>query len=380
MNANKLFTELSMKKIWDKLTRHDEAFKTKLLVLSSGNWVAQDDGTFTNTVSYAGFKETDNVCVDLHDDGTLTDTQITEYEQYIDRFKVIDGGIIAYANTLPTTTLMIVVRGEYEYLVDGTDSVKAMITDAYSDEKEYETGDLCIKDNTLIKFTADKGIGAWDDTVAETTTINKEFSLLNSNMGGLSGLLTSDNSSLVNAINEVFQNAGESKINIVTALTGIGMSLSFANPDDPQIDEILIGIQSYKALKTSTSYQIYPNDSNGIVGSWSGVSEQGSFTHSQFFDATPFRSLTISFFFGMDRRSDSWSTRYIYIKNSSGTTVASTSITKYNGQNGNYSISINLSNIKEDVRISSSFDTNHWGYEDGYLKSQGTMTSAYLST
>ena len=78
MNANKLFSEFSFKKIWDKLIQHDKAMNSTLLVLSSGKWEEQEDGTFKNTVSYSSFKETDKLTVDVYDDGNLSETALTE--------------------------------------------------------------------------------------------------------------------------------------------------------------------------------------------------------------------------------------------------------------------------------------------------------------
>ena len=114
MNANKLFSEFSLKKIWDKLIQHDKAMNSTLLVLSSGNWEEQEVGTFKNTVSYSSFKETDKLTVDLYDDGNLSETALVEYEQYIDEFDIIDGALVATANTKPTQTMTIVVKGDFE--------------------------------------------------------------------------------------------------------------------------------------------------------------------------------------------------------------------------------------------------------------------------
>lgn len=115
MNANKLFSEFSLKKIWDKLLQHDKAMSSTLIILSSGNWVGQEDGTFKNTVAYTTFKDTDKLTVDLYDDGNLSDTQLTEYEQYIDSFEIINGALVATANTKPTKTMTVVVKGDFEY-------------------------------------------------------------------------------------------------------------------------------------------------------------------------------------------------------------------------------------------------------------------------
>lgn len=114
MNANKLFSEFSIKKIWDKLLQHDKAMNSTLLVINSGNWTEQADGTFVNIVSYSTFKDTDKLTVDLYDDGNLTETQLTEYEQYIDIFETIDGALVATANAKPTHTMTVVVKGDFE--------------------------------------------------------------------------------------------------------------------------------------------------------------------------------------------------------------------------------------------------------------------------
>lgn len=114
MNANKLFSEFSLKKIWDKLLQHDKAMSSTLLILNSGNWVEQEDDTFKNTVSYSTFKDTDKLTVDLYDDGNLSETQLTEYEQYIDSFEIVNGALVAIANTKPTQTFTVVIKGEFE--------------------------------------------------------------------------------------------------------------------------------------------------------------------------------------------------------------------------------------------------------------------------
>ena len=114
MNANKLFTEFSLKKIWDKLSQHDKAMNSTILIIPSGNWTEQEDGTFKNTVSYSTFKDTDKLTVDLYDDGSLTEAQLNEYEQYIDSFEIINGALVAIANTKPTQTFTVVIKGDFE--------------------------------------------------------------------------------------------------------------------------------------------------------------------------------------------------------------------------------------------------------------------------
>lgn len=114
MNTNKLFSDFSLKKIWDKLLQHDKAMNSTLLILTSGNWIEQEDGTFINTVPYSTFKDTDKLTVDLYDDGTITETALSEYEVYIDEFDIVNGALIATANTKPTQTMTIIVKGDFE--------------------------------------------------------------------------------------------------------------------------------------------------------------------------------------------------------------------------------------------------------------------------
>lgn len=132
MNANKLFSEFSIKKIWDKLLQHDKAMSSTLLILSSGNWTEQEDGTFKNTVEYSTFKNTDKLTVDLYDDGTLTDTILTEYESYIDSFEIINGGLVAIANTKPSQTMTLVVKGEFEVNEIGVDELAVKVNELNS--------------------------------------------------------------------------------------------------------------------------------------------------------------------------------------------------------------------------------------------------------
>lgn len=138
MNANKLFSEFSLKKIWDKLLQHDKAMSSTLLILSSENWVEQEDGTFKNIVSYATFKENDKLNVDLYDDGTLTETQLNEYEQYIDGFEIINGALVATANIKPTQTMTVVVKGDFE--------VDAVVGDVSKIVEELNTITKAMKD------------------------------------------------------------------------------------------------------------------------------------------------------------------------------------------------------------------------------------------
>lgn len=183
MNANKLFSEFSLKKIWDKLIQHDKAMNSTLLVLSSGNWEEQEDGTFKNTVSYSSFKETDKLTVDLYDDGNLSETALVEYEQYINEFDIIDGALVATANTKPTQTMTIVVKGDFEVdavvgditqLIEDVSKLNSKIFDA----SNYTLSELfsMTKDNFNVPCVC---FCNWDSPIASMMNSQNAFLLIN---------------------------------------------------------------------------------------------------------------------------------------------------------------------------------------------------------
>lgn len=53
---------------------------------------------------------------------------------------------------------------------------QGMLGDAFSEEMTYNTGEYCIYQNALYKFTSDKEPGAWDETKVEATTVDAEMS------------------------------------------------------------------------------------------------------------------------------------------------------------------------------------------------------------
>lgn len=159
MNANKTPSKFSIKKIWDKLLQHDKAMNSTILVLSSGNWVEQEDGTFKNTVSYKGFTENDKLTVDLYDDGSLSETQLDEYEQYIDGFEIIDGALVATANTKPTQSLTVVIKGDFMTNEASVDNVTDLINEINKTNEELEKtnealGGYCFYNNPEVIFIA----------------------------------------------------------------------------------------------------------------------------------------------------------------------------------------------------------------------------------
>lgn len=54
--------------------------------------------------------------------------------------------------------------------------------DEFSVTKAYSTGNYCIYNNILYKFTSDKAAGAWDSSKVTSTTVAGELSSLNTNI------------------------------------------------------------------------------------------------------------------------------------------------------------------------------------------------------
>lgn len=127
MSVNKLFSEFSIKKIWDMLLKHDKAMNSTILVVPSNKWVEQTDGTYKNTVSYASFKESDKLTVDLYDDGNLSDTQLSEYENYLQEVNIINGALEVITNTKPTQTMTLIVKGDFESTIHDMSDVASEI-------------------------------------------------------------------------------------------------------------------------------------------------------------------------------------------------------------------------------------------------------------
>ena len=50
-------------------------------------------------------------------------------------------------------------------------TVPSFISDAFSVERNYSKGDICIYDNKVYEFTSAKSAGAWDSTKVTQTTI-----------------------------------------------------------------------------------------------------------------------------------------------------------------------------------------------------------------
>ena len=59
-------------------------------------------------------------------------------------------------------------------------NAQAMISDEFDSGTSYTTGDYCIYENVLYKFTSDKSAGAWDSGKVAATNIDTELSSLNS--------------------------------------------------------------------------------------------------------------------------------------------------------------------------------------------------------
>lgn len=93
-------------------------------------------------------------------DGTVSFVDVTEYEQV--------GSVFGQAQI---NAICAAVNGL-------TDSV----SDAFSEEKNYEVGDYAIYENILYRFTAEKTAGAWNPAAAEAVTVAGELDKLNGNL------------------------------------------------------------------------------------------------------------------------------------------------------------------------------------------------------
>lgn len=61
--------------------------------------------------------------------------------------------------------------------------VRAMVSDEFSEGENYTAGKICIHENKLCKFTADKAPGPWDASKVKETTLEEIYSEINSRIG-----------------------------------------------------------------------------------------------------------------------------------------------------------------------------------------------------
>ena len=64
-------------------------------------------------------------------------------------------------------------------------TVPSFISDAFSVERNYSKGDICIYDNKVYEFTSAKSAGAWDSTKVTQTTIGAVCTSLNNSLTNL---------------------------------------------------------------------------------------------------------------------------------------------------------------------------------------------------
>lgn len=57
-----------------------------------------------------------------------------------------------------------------------------VVSDKFSEDKEYAIGDYCIYNDVLYKFTSKKNAGEWDVSLVEITNVGNEISALNSDL------------------------------------------------------------------------------------------------------------------------------------------------------------------------------------------------------
>ena len=94
-----------------------EDLKASIFILLADNWVEQSDGTFTYTLAVPSITAEDLLEVSMYMDGSETETQIEEYNEYITTIDTYDGEIVLTAVSAPTTSFSIIVNCNYK--IDG---------------------------------------------------------------------------------------------------------------------------------------------------------------------------------------------------------------------------------------------------------------------
>lgn len=128
-------------------------------------------------------------------------------------------------------------------------------------------------------------------------------------------------------------------------------------PNTSTFAEIAARIRTFKLLQAGSSYNIYPSDSKGIVGGWSGNDK--NMQNKVAFDATSFSLLSVYIWIGTNTMSSVYTDLTVKILNANGGVITSgyKRITS-NRDDGFYYININISSIKQKVFIQTLYSSN----------------------
>ena len=103
-------------------------------------------------------------------------------------------------------------------------TIPAFISDAFSVERNYSKGDICIYDNKVYEFTSAKSAGAWDSTKVTQTTIGAVCTSLSNSLTQKTSTLTVPQ----NVYGAVAANRVERSGNIVIVTLYAGISNAIA--------------------------------------------------------------------------------------------------------------------------------------------------------
>ena len=201
MNTNKIFTDLSIKNICDKIKLHDKAINSVILTLDVNNWMPQVNGTFKNTITHTEFSSKDKMNVDLYDDGNLSDIQLEEYENYIDSFDVVNGGLVVTANTKPTQTFILVVKGDFTSRLN--EGVADIENDLKNHEQQLTTLTQSVNNQNTRLTTCEQSLINYDERLTTCTSTLENHST---------------------RIDECFQSVSDGKALVASAITDKGVA------------------------------------------------------------------------------------------------------------------------------------------------------------
>ena len=154
-------------KVYEDITLADEISLLRNIVagttavLDKTNWVQEDDGTYSNTVLVDNMTEDTIVDVDLYDDGTATDEQRLQYDQYIVEYYTGQGAITAYATHEPTVDIPILIRGKMDMESGGSGTGNTYSVDlTLAEYQELEAAGLVDPETTYYITDGEGGGGA----------------------------------------------------------------------------------------------------------------------------------------------------------------------------------------------------------------------------
>ncbi len=183
------------------------------------------------------------------------------------------------------------------------------------------------------------------------------------------------NVNLDEGLAQCFQSASSGKAGIRDAIIAAGGTVNNTSDTDyPSYADLITALKGIKFLVVGRAYAIFPSDSSGIAGGWSGSNP--TMQNRVAFDATPFKTVTFSIYLSHGSSIYHYTEIAVSVLSDSGSVLTSTAKRITNSKDsGAYTLTLSLASINRKVFIRTQFSK-----DSNYNDCSGSVSSIVLST